>query len=279
MKVLLVDEQPLILSALSHIIHSLAEGITVLTAESPERAFDLLAADGAVDLVLLDLLLGQGVDGFAVLAELRERYPALPVVVVSAIERLTDMVRVIDMGAMGFVPKRSPQHELVGALALVLGGGVYIPPALLGLARMPGVNLAEAAAAADAVASQHVVRWRASAAVGTAVLRPMVEAAGAPASDGAGAGAAGQALGTPAATRAGMAAMGLTPRQSDVLTLLLKGLPNKLIARELNLSVDTIKDHVAAVLRTLGVGSRTQAVLVVSRLTQASPGAAAVGHD
>ena len=63
-----------------------------------------------------------------------------------------------------------------------------------------------------------------------------------------------------------MAALGLTPRQTDVLALLLKGQPNKLIARELKLSVETVKDHVAAVLRTLGVNSRTQAVLAVSQM-------------
>jgi DNA-binding NarL/FixJ family response regulator len=68
--------------------------------------------------------------------------------------------------------------------------------------------------------------------------------------------------------RLSMATLGLTPRQTDVLSLLLKGLPNKLIARELNVSVDTVKDHVAAVLRALGVSSRTQAVLVVSRMAQ-----------
>ena len=78
--------------------------------------------------------------------------------------------------------------------------------------------------------------------------------------DGQGAGGAGLHM--------GMATLGLTPRQTDVLALLLKGLPNKLIARELNVSVDTVKDHVAAVLRALGVNSRTQAVLVVSRMTQ-----------
>ena len=62
--------------------------------------------------------------------------------------------------------------------------------------------------------------------------------------------------------------LGLTPRQTDVLALLLQGKPNKLIARELNLSVETVKDHVAAVLRALGVSSRTQAVLAVSQMTQ-----------
>ena len=49
--------------------------------------------------------------------------------------------------------------------------------------------------------------------------------------------------------------------------LLLRGQSNKLIARELNLSVETVKDHVAAVLRSLGVNSRTQAVLAVSQMS------------
>ena len=52
-------------------------------------------------------------------------------------------------------------------------------------------------------------------------------------------------------------------------------MPNKLIARELSLSVETVKDHVAAVLRALGVSSRTQAVLAVSQMSQAKPGLAA----
>jgi DNA-binding NarL/FixJ family response regulator len=66
--------------------------------------------------------------------------------------------------------------------------------------------------------------------------------------------------------------VGLTPRQTEVLGLLLQGLPNKLIARQLNLSVETVKDHVAAVLRALGVSSRTQAVLAVSQMTQGQGG-------
>ncbi|MBE0549688.1 MAG: response regulator transcription factor [Rubrivivax sp.] len=66
--------------------------------------------------------------------------------------------------------------------------------------------------------------------------------------------------------------VGLTPRQAEVLSLLLQGLPNKLIARQLNLSVETVKDHVAAVLRALNVSSRTQAVLAVSQMTQGQGG-------
>jgi DNA-binding NarL/FixJ family response regulator len=71
--------------------------------------------------------------------------------------------------------------------------------------------------------------------------------------------------------------LALTPRQKEVLTLLLRGQSNKLIARALNLSVETIKDHVAAVLRTLKVSSRTQAVVAVSKM--ANPAAFAGWRD
>lgn len=274
MKVLLVDDHPLILTALQSIIEMLDSRIEVLTAETPQAMFSQLAVDASVNLVLLDLLLGPAVDGFLVLAQLRERYPALPVVVVSSVDRLTDMVRVVDMGAMGFVAKGSPTRELHEALAMVLGGGVFIPPALLGLARPPGMNLADAAAQADAAANLEAARQRAANSL-AAAASPVQQAMPAPA-----VGAAAQPAAAPAAApaghdglgglgaRASLATLGITPRQTDVLLLLLKGLPNKLIARELNVSVDTIKDHVAAVLRALGVVSRTQAVLAVGRLMQ-----------
>ena len=53
----------------------------------------------------------------------------------------------------------------------------------------------------------------------------------------------------------------LTPRQLDVLDRLLLGRPNKLIARDLGLSEGTVKVHISAILRSLGVGSRTGAVV------------------
>jgi DNA-binding NarL/FixJ family response regulator len=51
-----------------------------------------------------------------------------------------------------------------------------------------------------------------------------------------------------------------------VLDLLLKGLSNKLIARKLDISENTTKIHVSAVLDALGVATRTQAVIAASRL-------------
>jgi DNA-binding NarL/FixJ family response regulator len=54
---------------------------------------------------------------------------------------------------------------------------------------------------------------------------------------------------------------GLTGRQQEVLALLARGLPNKLIARELRLSESTVKVHLLAIYRVLSVRNRTEAVV------------------
>ncbi|HWH80717.1 MAG TPA: response regulator transcription factor [Burkholderiaceae bacterium] len=236
MKVLLIDDHPLILSALQTVIEGLGGDTTVVGANSARAARDALKADTDFDLVLLDLHLGDA-DGFDVLTELRTAYPALPVVVLSASDRSSDVIRAIDAGAMGFVPKRASNETLFEALHLVMSGGIYVPPMTMG-------TEAPAKPEGDTVPS---------------VLRVVREQGHAHDSE------------LPAGALP-LADLGLTPRQTEVLALLLKGQPNKLIARELKLSVETVKDHVAAVLRTLGVSSRTQAVLAVSQMS--TPGGA-----
>lgn len=57
----------------------------------------------------------------------------------------------------------------------------------------------------------------------------------------------------------------LTPRERQVLQLIGRGLPNKQIARELDLSERTVKTHVGHVLAKLGVADRTQAAVVAVR--------------
>jgi DNA-binding NarL/FixJ family response regulator len=58
----------------------------------------------------------------------------------------------------------------------------------------------------------------------------------------------------------------LTPQQARVLGMIAEGLLNKQIAYELNVSEATIKAHVSAVLQKLGVDSRTQAVIMLSKI-------------
>ena len=241
MKVLLVDDHPLVLTALQAVIQSIGSDTQVVGVDTAAAARALLRDHHEeYDLVLLDLGLGDA-DGFEVLVEFRAAYPAVPVVVVSASDRASDVIRAIDSGAMGFVPKRSSHAELHEALGMVMDGAMYVPPSMLGLdfalhRARPG----------DTVPG---------------VMRPSGEPSLGPG-----------ARPEPHQKLPSIEDVGLTPRQTEVLSLLLQGLPNKLIARQLNLSVETVKDHVAAVLRALGVNSRTQAVLAVSQMTQGQGG-------
>jgi DNA-binding NarL/FixJ family response regulator len=247
-KVLLVDDHPLILAALQSVIQGLGDDVTVHGVSSEREARAALKRDPDYDLVLLDLQLGDS-DGFDLLADLRKLYPALPIVVVSASDRASDVIRAIDAGAMGFVPKRATNATLFDALRLVMNGGIYVPPMTLGL---PSAN--DPATEGDTVPD--VMRPRPHDVDLDEIARS--------------AGDAPHQQPSPS-----LASLGLSPRQADVLGYLLKGMPNKLIAREMGLSIETVKDHVAAVLRALKVSSRTQAVLAVSQMTQrggAGPG-------
>ncbi len=234
MKVLLIDDHPLILVALQQVIQGLGDHLSVIGASGARSAREILQRDADFDLVLLDLQLGDA-DGFDVLTEFRNAYPAIPVVVLSASDRTSDVIRSIDLGAMGFVPKRASNDTLFEALHMVMSGGIYVPPMSMG-GPSAGSNVPDISDSGRGSTVQ-------SAAWGSDFQR----------------------------APAGLEALGLTPRQTEVLAQLLQGKPNKLIARELNLSVETVKDHVAAVLRALDVNTRTQAVLAVGQMSQ-SPG-------
>ena len=60
--------------------------------------------------------------------------------------------------------------------------------------------------------------------------------------------------------------LGISPRQAEVLFLILQGKPSTMICRELNLSASTVKAHTSAVLRALNVTTRTQAVIAAGKL-------------
>jgi two-component system nitrogen regulation response regulator NtrX len=101
---LVVDDEPQIVQAVSGILRD--EGFEVLTAPDGEAALSLL--DNKVpDLVLLDIAL-PGIDGLDVLQELKQRYPALPVVMISAYGSVENAVRATRLGAYDFIEK--PPH-------------------------------------------------------------------------------------------------------------------------------------------------------------------------
>src|SRR5262245_58161292 len=130
MKVLVVDDHVLIREALRGVLKELKDDATVLEAPDCALALRQIAEHPDLALILLDLNLPDR-NGFAALAELRERFPAISVVVLSGFHDRANVVKALDLGAMGFIPKTSQREVMVNALRLVFSGGIYIPPEIL----------------------------------------------------------------------------------------------------------------------------------------------------
>lgn len=131
MKVLILDDHALIRDALSRVLTGLASDVTVLEADEPQAAFAILDAQADIDLVLLDLAL-PAMHGLAALEYLSRKHPAVSVVVVSATADRATVQRALDHGALGFIPKSSSNEVMTSALRLILAGGIYIPPSIVG---------------------------------------------------------------------------------------------------------------------------------------------------
>lgn len=136
MKILLVDDHSIFRAGLRHVLRQLDERVEIVEAENCKQALRAIEDQLDFALALLDLHM-PGDDGFVALASIAREYPTLPVVVLSASESRTDMRRALDGGAMGFIPKSTAVPVMLNALRLVLAGGIYIPPDLLGIRDEP----------------------------------------------------------------------------------------------------------------------------------------------
>jgi DNA-binding NarL/FixJ family response regulator len=210
LKLLVVEDHALVREGLVGLLAQVEDDVRVFDSADFETALSVLENEGDFDLALLDLAL-PGIDGFAGLDILRRRYPAMPVVVVSAFDDMPTVTRVLNLGASGFIPKALNGEGLLLAVREVLAGNIYRPSNQT-LARMDDVTPVPPSSAS---------------------VRPEE--------------------------------IGLTERQAQVLCLIVRGLSNRDIADQLDLSEGTVKIHATAVFKALGVGSRTQALVATAR--------------
>lgn len=209
-RIIVADDHPLFREALQQALSPMLPDVTFTEADSFESLQAAVGEHEETDLVLLDLDM-PGTHGFSALAWLRNQYPALPVVMVSATSDPAVMRRAVDFGASGFIPKSSPIEIISEAIGAVLEGDVWLPEVALALEDQ------------DPSPDEEVARRVAS----------------------------------------------LTPQQFRVLMMLAQGMLNKQIAAELDVSEATIKAHVTAIFRKLGVRSRTQAAVTARRIEAA----------
>jgi DNA-binding NarL/FixJ family response regulator len=130
MKILVVDDHVLIREALRGVLKELKGEATIIEASDSRQATQRIGENPDLELVLLDLNLPDR-SGFDVLAELRERYPAVSVVVLSASDERNNVARALDLGALGFIPKSASREVMLSAFNLIFAGGIYVPPEIL----------------------------------------------------------------------------------------------------------------------------------------------------
>lgn len=203
-RIIIADDHPLFRSALAHAVGKVWEGGAIIEASSAAEARTALA-DGGAETLLLDLHMADS-SGLSVLMDLRQDYPALPIVIVSASEEPRVAAAAAQLGAAGFIPKSSSLEAMREGLDAVRDGDAWFPETAGGAADDDLTRIAS-----------------------------------------------------------------LTPAQRRILAGIRQGLLNKQIAYELSISEATVKAHITAILRKLGVGSRTQAVLLAAKLDVDQP--------
>ncbi|WP_017664248.1 response regulator transcription factor [Porphyrobacter sp. AAP82] len=202
-RIVIADDHPLFRSALAHAVGKVWERAAIIEASTAAEARAALEA-GEAEALLLDLHMADS-SGLSVLMDLRQDYPALPIVIVSASEEPRVAAAAAQLGAAGFIPKSASLEAMREGLAAVQGGDAWFPQSAAG----EDNDLARIAS--------------------------------------------------------------LTPAQRRILAGIRQGFLNKQIAYELAISEATVKAHITAILRKLGVGSRTQAVLLAAKLDVDQP--------
>lgn len=203
---LIADDHPLFRAALHQALALSVSSAELFEADSLDSLLQLLEQHPDPDLLLLDLKM-PGANGFSGLQTLRQRYPLLPIVVISASDDPAIIQQVRQHGALGFIPKSAQLSVLIDAIGQALAGDTIFPADLDSLAPQPDPQ--------------------------TRILQERLNS--------------------------------LTAQQQRVLEMLSAGLLNKQIAYDLNVSEATVKAHMTAIFRKLGVKNRTQAVILLQQ--------------
>lgn len=197
-----------------------------------ETAGELMRFAGqTVRLVVLDIE-GRAITDLSVVkdhAGIREMFPQAPVAILSDRDDEVTAHEAIQSGFQGFFPTSVSVDVAIAGFRLVLAGGVYCPP-LISLRR-------EAAAQGRNQAADAMPQKREGGHAHNGIQHDIDSCP----------------------------AVSLTPRERGVLEELQLGYSNKVIARNLGLSENTVKMHVQHLMRKLGARTRTEAVFIWRR--------------
>lgn len=136
MRVLLVDDHAIVRRGMRTILEDSVPGVVVEEAATGDAA--LAAIEHPCDVVVLDLSM-PGRNGLDLLAEIKHRKPALPVLILSLHDEQHFAIRTLRAGASGYLMKDAAIEALVSAVLKVAKGGKYVSDAIADrLAADPG---------------------------------------------------------------------------------------------------------------------------------------------
>lgn len=208
MKILIVDDHALVRRGMAHVVRESFSDAEIVEASSAAEAMEAMATAGA-DIALVDVRMPD-LDGLELLHDMRERWPNVPVIMLTSFDHAHYVRRALAEGAAGYMLKDATPEDLEQAIKVALsGGGNVLSPRVI-------QNLFETVEGATSVENGDVHH---------------------------------------------RATSSLTQRETDILALLSEGRSNRDISRALFLSEKTVKAHLAAVFRKLGVTNRTQAAM------------------
>ncbi|AAZ26123.1 MULTISPECIES: response regulator transcription factor [Colwellia] len=125
-KIIIADDHPLFRQALLGTLKAKLTYTVWLEAQTIEELEQQLTNNNDSDLLLLDLNI-PGAHGFNTLIHVRNHFPQIPVVIVSAHEDHDTISKAMSYGAAGFVPKSTPVDDIYSAIVAVLSGDTWLP--------------------------------------------------------------------------------------------------------------------------------------------------------
>ncbi|MBN8762383.1 MAG: DNA-binding response regulator [Thiobacillus sp. 63-78] len=129
MKTLLADDHPLMRAGVRQVLSQLEPPVEIIDAHDYPSLFAQTALHPDLDLALVDLNM-PGFIGMQGIAQYRNRFPDVPLVVLSASESPHDIRNALEAGALGYIPKAAPTAVMLVALRQVLAGDLFVPTCL-----------------------------------------------------------------------------------------------------------------------------------------------------
>ena len=194
-RLLIADDHPLYRDALATTIAGNFPGCELLQSDDLQSTIVQLE-NSTIDLLLLDLNM-PGSEGFDGLAQIRNAFPAVPVIVVSGSDKNSVVRQAASFGASAFLSKTAKPAEIIQCLDTVLAGGQWFNPEAL-------------QETGETLLAERLTR--------------------------------------------------LTAQQLRIFQMIARGLLNKQIAYELDITEPTVKSHVTAILRKLELRDRKQLI-------------------